>query len=392
MDPIKPATNQKLTILLVDDQEPNILTLKGLLAEKGYKILTATDGPTALKIAESSKPDLILLDIKMPEMDGFEVCKRLKSSKETYQIPVIFLTVLGKTHDIVKGLELGAEDYVSKPFKSEELLARVRAHLNLKVIKDELGQKNQSLGEKNDELLLLNTTKDKLLSIISHDLRAPMGTLKEILDFIMEHYADLDTHKVHESLESIRDSIESSYTLVENLLFWARNQRGDISYEPAMNDVKKIITASIKLMIASAKTKNIKLKSNFLATEKAYFDSNMISVVIRNLINNAIKFTREGGSIVITVKDYQKDPENLLLVEVKDNGIGMNPNDLNIIFSNGTARTKSGTGLEKGSGLGLKLSREFVETNGGHISAESKPGEGSIFSFTLPKKAIQPAG
>ncbi len=364
------------------------MTLKGLLVEKGYKILTATNGPSALKIAESSQPDLILLDIKMPEMDGFEVCKRLKSSKETFQIPVIFLTVLGQTRDVVKGLELGAEDYVSKPFKPAELLARVRTHLHLKLIKDELGQKNQSMAEKNDELLLLNTTKDKLLSIISHDLRAPMGTLKEILDFIMEHYEDLDQHKLHESLESIRDSIESSFTLVENLLFWARNQRGDISYEPAMKDVKKIIAESIKLMTASATAKNIKLKSNFLATGKAFFDSNMISVVIRNLINNAIKFTREGGNIVITVKDYQKDPENLLLVEVKDNGIGMNPNDLNIIFSDGTTRAKSGSGLEKGSGLGLKLCREFVERNGGKTWAESKPGKGSIFYFTLPKEAI----
>ncbi|NQV01857.1 MAG: response regulator, partial [Bacteroidia bacterium] len=210
MDPTTSAEKPDLKVLVVDDNDGNIATLKGLLKYEGYTILTATNGAAALELAESALPDLILLDIKMPVMDGFEVCRRLKSSKETFQIPIIFLTVLSQTSDIVKGLEIGAEDYVSKPFKPAELLARVRVHLQLKAAKDKLKQNNLMLAEKNDQLSLLNATKDKLLSIISHDLRAPMGTLKEILDFIMSNYDDLDHQKLHESLGSIRDSIESS--------------------------------------------------------------------------------------------------------------------------------------------------------------------------------------
>lgn len=386
MDQTVPNDNQELKVLIVDDNDSNIATLKGLLKYEGYTILTATNGATALKLAESAHPDLILLDVKMPVMDGFEVCRRLKSSKETFQIPIIFLTVLSQTSDIVKGLEIGAEDYVSKPFKPAELLARVRVHLQLKAAKDELEQNNLELAEKNDQLSLLNATKDKLLSIISHDLRAPMGTLKEILDFIMSNYDDLDHQKLHESLESIRDSIESSYTLVENLLFWARNQRGDILFQPEMHHVKKIVDESIKLMTASAAAKNIRLTSEILTDEPAFFDSNMMSVVMRNLTNNAIKFTRDGGHVSINVNTFSEDPENSILVEVRDDGVGMKNEEARMIFKDSASMSSSITGFGQGSGLGLKLCREFVEKNGGKIWAESAPGQGSIFRFTLSKR------
>ncbi|MBE0648191.1 MAG: hybrid sensor histidine kinase/response regulator [Bacteroidales bacterium] len=386
MEPNLSSDKSGLKVLVVDDNDSNIATLKGLLKYEGYTILTATNGAMALELAESASPDLILLDIKMPVMDGFEVCRRLKSSKETFQIPIIFLTVLSQTSDIVKGLEMGAEDYVSKPFKPAELLARVRVHLQLKAVKDELKQNNLMLEDKNDQLSLLNATKDKLLSIISHDLRAPMGTLKEILNFIMSNYDDLDHQKLHESLESIRDSIESSYTLVENLLFWARNQRGDILYEPQMQHVKKIVDDSIKLMRASAAAKNIQLTSEIMNDGPAYFDSNMLSVVMRNLTNNAIKFTREGGHVTINVDSFEEDPENTILVEVRDSGVGMRSEDAREIFNDGTSFSSAGAVLGQGSGLGLKLCREFVERNGGKIWAESTLGEGSIFRFTLSKK------
>jgi len=391
MDPTSTSEKTDFTVLVVDDNEANLATLKGLLSYEGYTILTATSGTTSLEIAESAQPDLILLDIKMPVMDGFEVCRRLKSSKETYQIPIIFLTVLSQTSDIVKGLELGAEDYVSKPFKPAELLARVRVHLQLKMAKDQLKKNNLRLAEQNDELSLLNATKDKLLSIISHDLRAPMGTLKEILDFIMSNYDDLDHQKLHESLESIRDSIESSYTLVENLLFWARNQRGDILYEPKMHDIRKVVEESIKLMTASAAAKKISLTSKILKDGQAYFDLNMISVVMRNLTNNAIKFTKEGGHVTIRVDSFKEDPENAILVEVRDDGVGMNPDHFKMLFKNGASFTPAGSGMGQGSGLGLKLCREFIEKNSGRIWAESHSGKGSTFFFTLPREKPQVA-
>jgi len=383
MDPSFPQENSKLKVLIVDDNDANIATIKGLLKFEGYTILTANNGVAALNLAETASPDLILLDIKMPGMDGFEVCRKLKPSKETFQIPVIFLTVLSQTSDIVKGLEMGAEDYISKPFKPAELLARVHVHLQLKAVKDELRKNNVMLEEKNDQLSLLNATKDKLLSIISHDLKAPMGTLKEILDFIMSNYDDLDHQKLHESLENIRDSIESSYTLVENLLFWARNQRGDILFEPKMHSVKKIVDDSVKLMTATAAAKKIELTSAIESDEPAFFDANMLSVVMRNLTNNAIKFTREGGHVTIKASKYQEDPENSILVEVKDDGIGMSPDDAKMIFRNGALISPTLTGYGQGSGLGLKLCREFIEKNGGKIWAESNPGNGSTFRFTL---------
>jgi two-component system sensor histidine kinase/response regulator len=380
--------SKAIQVLLVDDHESNILTLKGLLKDDGYKILTAANGEAALDIAEKKKPDLILLDIKMPGMDGFEVCRRLKSTKETHNIPVIFLTVLNQTSDIVKGLELGAEDYVSKPFQAPELLARVHTHIQLKLAKDEITRSNFSLAQKNDQLALLNSAKDKLLSIISHDLRAPMGTLKEILGFIMTHYNDLEPQRLHDSLESMRESIESSYTLVENLLYWARNQRGEILFKPGMHNINELIDESVRLMTATAHTKKISLTNDLSADSKAYYDRNMISVVLRNLTHNAIKFTREGGNVTFSVNDDPKEPQNYIIVDVRDNGIGMKQEDLNIILQDTTTFSTSGTGIERGSGLGLKLCREFVEKNGGRIWAESEPGKGSTFKFTLSKKVL----
>jgi signal transduction histidine kinase len=324
----------------------------------------------------------------MPGMDGFEVCRRLKSTKETHNIPVIFLTVLNQTSDIVKGLELGAEDYVPKPFQAPELLARVHTHIQLKLAKDEITRSNFSLAQKNDQLALLNSAKDKLLSIISHDLRAPMGTLKEILGFIMTHYNDLEPQRLHDSLESMRESIESSYTLVENLLYWARNQRGEILFKPGMHNINELIDESVKLMTATAHTKKISLTNDLSADSKAYYDRNMISVVLRNLTHNAIKFTREGGNVTFSVNDDPKEPQNYIIVDVRDNGIGMKQEDLNIILQDTTTFSTSGTGIERGSGLGLKLCREFVEKNGGRIWAESEPGKGSTFKFTLSKKVL----
>jgi len=376
-------SSKAVQVLIVDDHESNLLTLKGLLKDDGYKILVAKSGLSALEIAEKYQPDLILLDIKMPEMDGFEVCRRLKSSKETFAIPVIFLTVLNQTSDIVKGLELGAEDYVPRPFQASELRARVRTHIQLKLAKDEITRANFSLAQKNDQLALLNTTKDKLLSIISHDLRAPMGTLKEILNFIMTNYDDFDNQRLHESLESIRESIESSYTLVENLLYWARNQRGEILFKPAMHDVKEIVKECIRLMTATALTKHVSLTSTFSTDGRAYFDKNMISVVLRNLTNNAIKFTHKGGNVNLSVNKDDSKPSDFLLVEVKDDGIGMKQDDLNMILRDTATFSTTGTGIERGSGLGLKLCREFVEKNGGRIWVESEPGKGSSFKFTL---------
>jgi len=154
-----------------------------------------------------------------------------------------------------------------------------------------------------------------------------------------------------------------------------------------MHVVSKIVDDSIKLMTASASSKNIRLTSEILTDEPAWFDSNMMSVVMRNLTNNAIKFTREGGHVKINVDTFKEDPENSILVEVRDDGVGMKIEDARMIFKNGTSFSASGAGFGQGSGLGLKLCREFVERNGGRIWAESTPGEGSIFRFTLSKKA-----
>ncbi len=366
--------NSNPKILLVDDNAINIRVAAKILRDNKYDTTIALNGKLALEYAAELDFDLILLDIMMPKMDGYEVCEKLKNESKTRNVPVIFLTAKTGTEDLVKAFELGGADYVTKPFNDRELLSRVETQIKLKKAREELENTNRKLQEAND-------TKDKMFSIISHDMLGPFGNMRESLKLIVNQKVAMDVESMKTFIKAMWNSVNSAYSLLENLLHWARSQRGRMVYKPEKIDMNKLIQENIILTSEIAKSKLIKLKSEPATSFEVFADKNAVMTILRNLISNAIKFTEPGGTVTIRAESKNHD---FVVVSVTDNGIGMNEQIRKNLFNKFKNEPGWGTKGEKGVGLGLVISKEFVEKNGGEIWVESEQGKGSAFYFTLP--------
>jgi len=245
-----------------------------------------------------------------------------------------------------------------------------------------LNQKNEEISEQRDRLDELNQTKNKLFSIIAHDLRGPIGSAYTFLELLTTHESEFTKEELLDNLILIKESSNATYKLLENLLTWARAQKGEIVFNPIKNNLFKLVESDIDLFISNAETKKIRVLNEIDADLTFQFDQEMINTVMRNLINNAIKYTNEGGIITISVKELDDTNE----ISVTDNGIGMDSDTIELLFITDLKRNRrEGTKGEKGTGLGLILCKEFVWKHQGTIWAESEPGKGSTFKFTLPR-------
>ncbi|MBF0099645.1 MAG: hybrid sensor histidine kinase/response regulator [Desulfobacterales bacterium] len=366
--------NRQAMILLVDDIPENIQVLGKILQNTGYSIAIATNAKETFELLERELPDLILLDVMLPDLDGFEICKKIKENELIKDIPIIFLTAKTELEDKIYGFEVGAVDYITKPFKDIEVISRVRTHVQLKQSKDMIKLYSENLEK-------TNATKDKLFSIIAHDLRSPMNHLFQIIDLI--RYRTLNKDKEDYYLKQCETSIKHTMVLLDNLLNWAKSQQNQMVYTPQPIDIVKIVYDSIAQLSDMANDKTISLKSDLKTSILAYADPNMIITVMRNLIQNAIKFTHTSGTITISANKRDTDIE----ISVADTGIGMSQECINNLFKINMDRRfiKQGTENEKGTGIGLLLCKEFVEKNNGSIWVESQEGKGSTFRFTIPK-------
>jgi PAS domain S-box-containing protein len=228
----------------------------------------------------------------------------------------------------------------------------------------------------------LNAMKDKFFSIIAHDLKNPLGTYMQLTDLIFTDYDEIPDAEKKSILEQLMQSSKTIYNLLENLLEWSRSQRGILPFNPEMNDLNFVAENVCSVLHLNAQSKNLSIENKVDEYTLAYFDANMIITVIRNLVSNAIKFTHEGGFIVIDNK-YESDMK-FITVSVTDSGIGMSASLVEKLFRLDESVTSPGTNNEQGTGLGLILCKEFINKNGGDIWVESKDGEGSTFYFTLP--------
>jgi len=357
----------KKLILVVDDNPANLKVLGNILKKHDLSPAFAHSGSKALTSIDKKIPDLILLDIMMPDMDGFEVCKRLKQDETTKDIPIIFLTAKVETDDVVTGLELGAVDYVTKPFNSRELMSRVNTHLALKTAKEELQH--------------AIATKDKFFSIIAHDLTNIFNASISSSELLINNDIPLDEDEKIEFLELIHKNLQGGYILLQNLLEWSRAQTGRLQISPTDLDLKFMVDRNVNLLDNNAKAKNIQVISD-IKTRWAVADQHTIDTVIRNLLSNAIKFTPENGQIEISAQETENDIE----LSIQDNGVGIKSEDIDKLFRIDVSYTTPGTAKEKGTGLGLILCKEFVEKNGGKIGIETEEGKGSRFYFSLPSQ------
>jgi signal transduction histidine kinase len=364
--------NQPL-LLIVDDIPENLKILGNIFREENFQIAIAANGKRALAMAQAKIPDVILLDVQMPEMDGFEVCQILKATEATKDIPVLFLTAKNSQEDILHGFELGAVDYIPKPFNHQELIARVRTHIELKQAREQAENYASELKE-------LVATKDRFFNIIAHDLISPFNAILGFTDSLKKEAATIDRGELQLFANLLRETAYNSYRLVQNLLEWSRLQTKKMSYEPQMLSVSEIIEEAIKPLHGQAISKRIAIKINASIPLQVFADSYMLSTVIRNLVSNAIKFS--NSETTITVSAYPGE-ENTI-ISIADQGVGIRPETREHLFDLTANHSTKGTENENGTGLGLLLCKEIIDRHKGKIWCESEPGRGTTFSISLP--------
>ena len=363
-------------ILIVDDVMSNVLLLKVLLTNEKFAIATASNGRQALEQVEKENPDLVLLDVMMPDMSGFEVAQHLKSNPNTADIPIIFLTALNSTADIVKGFQVGANDFISKPFNKEELIIRVTHQISLVAAK-------RLILSKTEELQRTIAGRDKLYSVIAHDLRSPMGSIKMVLNMLI---LNLPSEKIgaemYELLTMANQTTEDVFSLLDNLLKWTKSQIGKLNVVYQDVDLVEVTDGVIEIFSMVASLKKIRIREMKPEKMMVNADIDMLKTVVRNLLSNAIKFSKENSEVLVKMEEV----DGMAVVSVQDYGCGISEEGQKKLLHTDTHFSTFGTNNEEGSGLGLMLCKDFVVKNGGKLWFTSKEGEGSIFSFSIPVK------
>ncbi|MEL7587685.1 MAG: response regulator [Prolixibacteraceae bacterium] len=362
-------------ILIVDDVAINIDLMKSILQEDNYLIAAAKDGRTALAKTMANVFDLILLDIVLPDIDGFEVCRQIKASSRNQDTPVIFLTAQRDEESLVKGFRLGAVDYVLKPFSAEELRARVELHISLKKTREEL-KKARDIAEEAAK------AKALFLANMSHEIRTPLNGIVGMVDILLQ--TNLDELQ-REYLGIIDISSETLLMIINDILDFSKIDAGQISFEQISFNVRSEIEEVYKLLAYSAKQKNLEFSVHVDDDVPGTLigDPFRLKQILINLSNNAIKFTKKGH---VRIKVSQKQivgQKDLLHFQVEDSGIGISPENQQKLFKSFSQADTSTTRNFGGTGLGLAISKRLVQMMDGDIGVISSEGEGSVFWFTI---------
>ena len=501
-------TQGRGTILVVDDNPTNISVLYDFLTQHHYEVLVAQDGESAVKRALLGKPDLILMDVMMPGMDGIETCRLIQEHPFLSQISIIFMTALCDVEDKVRAFGVGAVDYITKPFQQEEVLARIETHLIIRKLRLQLQEKNKELREEvedrkrreafmrvqqdlspdgilfidqrgesashnrrwldlwqlsaeelksvqpsqradvyrgkvvaedwekfltvylqNDRrgsqsvdfrlrngrifdlystpmvgaegfyygrslfvrditerkgveasLRELNASKDRFFSIIAHDLNNPFQGIIGFSELLSGMVDTMTKEEIIDYVHKLNQSAQTIHVLLQQLLTWSRLQIGHMDYRPSSQELREMVEFNVNLTRPNAEQKEIVVFNEVVEGSYFFGDPNMVNTILRNLLNNAVKFTPRYGTI--RVQAVRK--EDWWRVTVEDTGVGLLPSVIERILQVGSVGTSIGTAQEKGSGLGLMLVKEMVARHGGKLSVESEVGKGSKFSFMLP--------
>jgi two-component system, sensor histidine kinase and response regulator len=360
-------------VIVVDDTPANLQLLTGMLKERGYKVRPVPSGKLALQATKNDPPDLILLDIMMPEMDGYEVCERLKADEKLREIPVIFISALNETMDKVRAFGVGGVDYVTKPFQFEEVAARVSTHL-------ELQRQRRKLKENYERLRRLEELRDNLVHMIVHDLRSPLTGISGFLDLALVLEKETLTEDGLEYLQTAKRSTTAVIDMVSAVLDVSKMEAGEMKLHLAECDLVRMVVDLMSGMQSLKEGREMVLDAP-PAPVTVVADGDLILRVIQNLLGNALKFTPSGGRIRLSIEP----DEDRVCVRVQDNGPGIPPEYQVRIFEKFGQVEARANRQKYSTGLGLTFCKLAVEAHGGSIGVKSEVDKGSTFWFVLPK-------
>lgn len=373
--------NNQYTLLVVTSSFEEPGEILETLREAAFQVTTARDFDEIVHAAKLKQPDLMILNVKpSEEQEEYAIIRRMKRHKDTRGISMLFIAVITEQTYIPDCLFYDNVDFISKPFRPKELVIRIQHQLSLMEAKKTICLQNQKLQKTME-------SRDKLYSVIAHDLRAPIGTIKMIAASLENERNQMTDPHILKSFDMIHETTEEAYNLLENLLRWSRNQNGKTRIYPTTFDLSKAIYHVLALFTAIADSKGISVNNHSKANVTVYADEDMIRTVLRNLLSNAIKFSFPGGQIDVGLSEMP----DMVMVSVKDNGQGIKKELQSKLLKGNEYISTYGTHNEKGSGLGLILCRDFVKMNKGKLWFSSQENKGTTFYFTVPRHPMLPA-
>ncbi|TMA26332.1 MAG: response regulator [Deltaproteobacteria bacterium] len=357
---------QGSSILVVDDEPLNRVVMRASLT--GCQVIEAENGRRALEVLEKTPVDLVLLDIMMPEMDGYEVCRRIKETPREGYLPVLLVSALGDQADRNRGLEAGADDFVGKPFDRRELLLRVTAFLRLR-------EQDRVIRKQLADLARMQAAKDDLVALIVHDLRSPLSGVVAYLQLLQEEVTGRAANDVKMALQSA----DTALSRLEETLQVRLLEEGRLAVRREPVTLPAIVSETLASIEAMARRKGVALARTVEGEPVARLDGKLVRRSMENLLSNALKYTPSGGDVRLSVRARPAEVE----IEVADRGPGI-PDELkgSLFEKFGSVEVKRG-GVRKGFGLGLYLVKLVAQGHGGEVSVEDRPGGGSVFRMIL---------
>jgi two-component system sensor histidine kinase/response regulator len=358
----------KKNILIVDDNQINLEVISNYLNENDYQLFFALNGRSALQITETHDIDLVLMDIMMPGLDGFETTKLIHDNLKNKEVPIIFVTAKNQTKDIVQGFNTGGVDYITKPFNGEELSIRVKTHIDL--------------ADAKKTIIQFQKTRDRLYSVLAHDIRAPLASMALLLDGIQGKYIDSSSPHFNQLISEINHNTKHTLALIHNILDWTKVQGSTIELHPSEIHLKNHIEECMSILNLNLNEKQIQIILEIDPQLTFWGDEMTCSNIFRNILSNAVKFTNINGKVIIRAQER----DDQVVIEFSDTGVGMSPEVIEKIFVLDEHYTSKGTNNEKGTGLGLYMVKDFLKLNNGKIEVESKINQGSSFKLYFPKQ------
>jgi signal transduction histidine kinase len=370
-------------ILVVDDVEENTYIVSTILKSAGYTSIVANSGKQAILLAEQNHPDLMLLDINMPEMNGYEVCKYFKEKPEIADIPVVFLTVHADAESITKAFDVGAVDYLTKPFKKAELLARVRVHIALR-------QALETLEHQNEKLQRLNDEKNEFLGIAAHDLKNPLNSIRGMAQMIVKRKSvELPEEDIDDMSHQIETQSNFMFEIITNLLDVNKIENGKLTLQMMPVEILMSLDNVVNRYQLAASKKNITINFEADADEPSiYADPTLTIQVLDNIVSNAVKYSPHDKQVWVRLKEDKANKK--VRVEVQDEGPGFSEEDKKKLFGKFARLSAKPTGGEHSTGLGLSIVKRLAEAMGANIWCESTLGKGAMFVIEFPDASAVP--